>query len=437
MSDVTDLKIGEKIIRRDQMDPSLPELSFDRSALMLLDMQNEFLNPDGVFARKGLLQPLTPGERDELIFNATSLLEALRQGGRPVIYLKTAFRSDHADCFLSPPWRECLNDQVSCLVKGSRSAAVIDELQPESLDFVVTKKGHSAFQHTYLDRLLGSLDVDTCILLGNLLGSVEETAGQAGALGYDCFLAVDSCYPRRSPYLEGLTNTVFLKSTRELVATIRGSKIKPESRVYKPALLIVDLQNDPFHPEGIGHRLGFKKVTDPERDEIVRNNQRLAAAMRAQGCPIIYIRLIKRVRGLNGNLDHALCKVYMRNRPVPRGIDRSTEGTWGSEILDELQPQDGDFVLTKKSQGAFGTTHLHRLLRNLGVNLLLVTGGSVTGCLAGTTREGIGLGYRAIVVADATYSPSKRGFGLPALANRGAEIHTTDHVLSRLARAAW
>lgn len=437
MIDAKDPKIGGTPSRRGRIAPSLPELSFDRSALLLLDMQNEFLTPDGTFARNGLLQPLAPAERDELIFNAKTLLEAVRRAGRPVIYLKTAFRSDYADCFLSPPWRKCVKDQVLCLVKGSRSAAITDELQPEPRDFVIIKKGHSAFQHTYLDRLLDSHEVDTCILLGNLLGSVEETAGQGGALGYDFVLAVDSSYPRHSPYLEGLTNTVFIKSTRDLVAVIGTQKPKRQTPVTKPALLIVDLQNDPFHPEGIGHRLGFKKVTDSERDEIVRNNQRLAAAMRDRGYPVIYIRLVKGVRGLNGNLDHAMCKVYMRNRPFHEGVDRSTEGTWGAQILDELQPRDGDFVVTKKSQGAFGTTHLHRLLRNLGVNLLLVTGGSVTGCLAGTTREGIGLGYRAIVVADATYSPSKRGFGLPALANRGAEIHTTDYVLSRLAQDAW
>jgi nicotinamidase-related amidase len=123
--------------------------------------------------------------------------------------------------------------------------------------------------------------------------------------------------------------------------------------------------------------------------------------------------------------------MYKRLHVVPDGVDNCTEDTWGADFVDELKAQEGDFVLTKRSSSAFTTTHLHRLLRNLDVNLILLTGGSVSGCLAATMREGIALGYRAVVVSDATYPPDQRSVALQSLSKR-AEISRTDDVLTRL-----
>ena len=94
--------------------------------------------------------------------------------------------------------------------------------------------------------------------------------------------------------------------------------------------------------------------------------------------------------------------------------------------MAELAPQKNDYVLIKKGQSAFGFTPLHRLLRNLAINRCVVTGGAVTGCVSDTVREGAGLGYRTVVVSDATYPP--RSPYLASLTGR-AEINTTDEVM--------
>jgi nicotinamidase-related amidase len=110
-----------------------------------------------------------------------------------------------------------------------------------------------------------------------------------------------------------------------------------------------------------------------------------------------------------------------------------TDGTWGAEIVAELTPEPSDYIIGKRGHSAFGTTHLHRMLRNLGVNFIIVTGGSVVGCVADSTREGVGLGYKMVLVADATYPHEKRKLALPALASR-VEIRTTDEMLAWLER---
>jgi len=418
------------------MDSALPKLSLEHSALLFLDMQNEFLNPDGVFNRNGLIPPMTAADRQTLVLNSTILSQTMRETGRPIVYLKTVYRPDYKDCFLSPLWQSCLGQKRSALAKGSTGAAIIEELEPQVRDFVLTKKGHSAFQHTYLDRLLASWGIDTCIVAGNLHGSAHETFAQGGALGYDFVLAADACYPLHSPHLETFKNQALTLKVAEILVDSSMQTKNPERPIHKPALLMVDLQNDSVHEQGANHRLGFSNIKAEEKSEVIRNNQQLATAMREREFPVIYVKLIKKVRGKSAYVDTATSKLSLRAHPISERIERGAEGTWGAEFLDELQPRDGDFVVSKRSQSAFGTTHLHRLLRNLGVNLIIATGGSVMACLASTVREGVGLGYRVIVASDATYPANKRSIGLPVLASR-AEINATGEILTKLAQCGW
>ncbi len=417
-----------------------PELKVERSVLLLVDMQNGFLKSDSPFIQAGLI-PSIDGERQELVLNTQRLVGRMRQVGRPVVYITTAFRPDNADCFFSPPWRKCLNEAPSFLAEGSEGAAMIDGIRPKKGDFVLVKKGHSSFQHTYLDRLLSSLKVDTCVYVGNILGSMDETLRQGAALGYDNILVEDSSYPLRSAHLKTLVKRAFIVPTDEVLGWIGNSPHPtPDVTTVKPCLIIVDIQNDYLHPEGASHRLGFTQLPEEGRREIIENNLKLAAAMRAKGFPVVYIKSVrgraKSVGGRDNLVDTASSRMVRRINPIPPGIDNITEGTWGAEIVDEVKPQEGDYVVVKRGHSAFGTTHLHRFLRNLGANLLLFTGGSVTGCLSDSCREGIGLGYRAMVVADATYQPVRRIIGVPALASR-AEIATTDEALTKLDRGNW
>jgi nicotinamidase-related amidase len=146
--------------------------------------------------------------------------------------------------------------------------------------------------------------------------------------------------------------------------------------------------------------------------------------VRQKGFPVVYV---KSLRGKDRLIDTASAKAGMRKKDV----EYRTDGTWGSEIVAELTPEPSDYIVGKRGHSAFGTTHLHRMLRNLGVNFVIVTGGSVVGCVADSTREGVGLGYRMTLVGDATYPPEKRELAYPALASR-LEIRTTDEVIAWL-----
>ena len=144
--------------------------------------------------------------------------------------------------------------------------------------------------------------------------------------------------------------------------------------------------------------------------------------MREKGWPVVYVNLAHRI----DLSDSASPKIVHKNKQLPSGTGRRTEGSWGAQTVAELAPQEKDYVLIKKGQSAYGFTPLHRLLRNLAINPCVVTGGAVTGCVSDTVREGAGLGYRTVVVSDATYPP--RSPYLASLTGR-AEIKTTDEVM--------
>lgn len=403
------------------------QLRFDKSALLLLDMQNGFLKPDSPFIRGGLI-PSIAAERAELISNIQSALNAMRQAGRPVFFINTAFRADHADCYLSPSWRKCLAEYPQELVEGTESAAVVNELKPQKADFVIVKKGHSAFQFTHLDRALAALGIDTCVVAGNVLSSVEETIRQGAALGYENILLSNASFPLRFRLLKTLGSRTFDAATAEFLdwTTQASPAVTAEQRI-KPCLLVIDIQNDFMHPQGSQIQHGVHGLTDEDRAQIVGNNLRLLKVMRAKGWPIIYV---KSLRGQDRFVDTASARMALRKR----SMEYRTDGSWGAEIVDELKPEPKDYVIGKRGHSAFGTTHLHRMLRNLGVNTIVVTGGSVVGCVADSTREGVGLGYRVILVGDATYPPDKRDIGLASLGTR-LEVRTADETLQLLEKS--
>ncbi|MCS4538252.1 MAG: cysteine hydrolase [Thaumarchaeota archaeon] len=119
--------------------------------------------------------------------------------------------------------------------------------------------------------------------------------------------------------------------------------------------------------------------------------------MRSKRLPIIYVRNTKR----NDAIDYAGSRRGRRSKNLPMYVD----GTWGSQIVEEIKPRADDIVVVKRGHSAFSFTTLHRILRNLEVDKCIVTGGAVNGCVADTVMEGAGLGYEFIVVSDATFRP--------------------------------
>lgn len=151
------------------MDTAVPGPDPSRSALIIVDMQNDFVHPDGGFARcarenpeRGWDMPFLMGT----IPQVRRLLEAFRRAGRPVIHIITTHDPAYADAQW-PHWRSGLTgENRTFLIEGSWGAQIADELKPQDGEHIVIKKGYGGFSNTPLDTILRHLGITTCVVAG-------------------------------------------------------------------------------------------------------------------------------------------------------------------------------------------------------------------------------------------------------------------------------
>jgi nicotinamidase-related amidase len=190
-----------------QADGKLITIDLARTAIIVVDMQNDFCHPAGWLAHIGVdvapaRAPIAPLER---------LLPALRGVGIPVVWLNWGNRPDRLN--LSPALLHVYNPTgagtglgdllpgtgAKVLERGSWSAAIVDELKVEPSDIQVAKYRMSGFQDTELDSILRNLGVTTLMFAGvNADQCVLCTLQDANFRGYDCLLLED-CTATTSP----------------------------------------------------------------------------------------------------------------------------------------------------------------------------------------------------------------------------------------------
>lgn len=171
-----------------------------RSALLVIDMQNDFLHPDGWLAGIGV--DVAPARA--CIAPLARLIPAAR-AAMPVIWVNWGARPDRAN--LSPALLHvydgaargaglgdaCGPRAAPVLTLGSWSAQVVDELAPHPGDIHLAKHRMSGFWDTPLDSILRNLRVDTLFLGGvNADQCVLHTLADANFLGYDTVLVEDA-----------------------------------------------------------------------------------------------------------------------------------------------------------------------------------------------------------------------------------------------------
>ena len=178
------------------------------------------------------------------------------------------------------------------------------------------------------------------------------------------------------------------------------------------ALLIIDMLNDFVHKDG--------KLYIPKSESIIPNVKALADAFRKRGMPVIYTN------------DSHIPKV---DKELQLWGEHAVRGTWGAEVVEELKPKEGDFVIVKRRYSAFFSTDLDLLLRELGVEEVVLTGVATNVCVLHTAADAFFRGYKITVVEDGTmaYPPETQGQWLEYMKNvYGARIVKTEELLKEI-----
>jgi nicotinamidase-related amidase len=164
------------------------------------------------------------------------------------------------------------------------------------------------------------------------------------------------------------------------------------------ALLVMDFENDIVHPEGAFKDFGFAQMVAD--NNVLDKTSQLLAAARSSGVTVIYVSVKFREgypeRPANSGLWQGL-----------HGANALVEGTWGSQIHDQLTPEKGEPIVTKRGVSAFAASDIEQILHNKRIGTLILAGVATNFVVEGTARQACDLGYDTIVVGDCCASMSQ------------------------------
>ncbi|MDN7131236.1 N-carbamoylsarcosine amidohydrolase [Vreelandella profundi] len=151
----------------------------------------------------------------------------------------------------------------------------------------------------------------------------------------------------------------------------------------KPALLVVDFMQGYTTP---GSPLFAQGVVDA-----VANMPTLLAAARRSGTPVIHTNILYHAP------DQIDGGIWVKKAPVMRAM---VAGNPYAAFCPEVTPGEDELVMTKQYASAFFGTSLASTLVAMGVDTLIITGCSTSGCIRATAVDGLQHGFRVIVVRD-------------------------------------
>jgi nicotinamidase-related amidase len=210
-----------------------------------------------------------------------------------------------------------------------------------------------------------------------------------------------------------------------------GVKIEPQDRLERPALLIVDMQNDFV-------RLGAPLEVSDARATI-EPHRALIAAFRARGHAIVYTKFITTpYRSLLWNWSPE-CEPDTKCcwKGHQRTYEDSNEALECTDIIREIYPEPADLIVEKFGYGAFHGTPLADMLHSLNVRSVVVTGTVTQICVEETAREAFHHGFRTTLVEDAvsSFAPNLHAATLENFAMKFGWVSSSGDLLARIGEA--
>jgi ureidoacrylate peracid hydrolase len=191
----------------------------------------------------------------------------------------------------------------------------------------------------------------------------------------------------------------------------------------RTVLVNIDLQNDFLHADGWYAK---SDIDISHMQRVIEPVERLVAACRERSVPVVWT-----LHGTHGVEDGG---PFMELRPVLRDGGLRA-GTWGYEILAELQPQAEDRFVEKNRLSAFFQTNLELVLRGLGAETVLITGVLTNQCVGATCKDALFRDFKPIVVEETTGTtlPHLHGPAIEMIRVGWGQVNTLEQTLAELA----
>ena len=191
-----------------------------------------------------------------------------------------------------------------------------------------------------------------------------------------------------------------MKSSRSSVLRTIESQVDPKHA----ALVIVDVQNDFVHPEGIhGRRTADLWRENPSIPTMLERLPWLIKEARKAKCLIVFVRWLGDPQYVSESLTYLLERSDMYG-------EICISGTFGAEFYGDIRPGDSsrEVVVTKYRYSSFAGSDLDLILRSNGIKTVVVTGVATCGCVESTARNAFSADYYLVVPCDACADYSDR-----------------------------
>ena len=190
----------------------------------------------------------------------------------------------------------------------------------------------------------------------------------------------------------------------------------------RTALLLIDLQKGEYNERVVKAEPHHAYFWDRLARIVIPNGQKLLAACRAAGVEVLFtIVECYTLDGRDRSLDYKVSGIFF------------AKGSREAQVLDELKPLPNEIVIPKMSSSVFVSTNIDYVLRNLGIEYLMVMGLLTDQCVESAIRDACDLGYLVTLVPDACATKSQERHDATLRAIKGyCRQRKTDQVLAEL-----
>src|SRR5579871_4011173 len=133
-------------------------------ALLVIDLQVDFVSPDGYLAKKGY----DPSPLRAILPNVNRLIKAVRSAGALIVHTRQGYRADLADMTPYEKWRRRRAgvDETRVLIRSSPGYEIVSDIEVTDTDIIVDKTANGAFTYTDLEHILRAKGISHLLFTG-------------------------------------------------------------------------------------------------------------------------------------------------------------------------------------------------------------------------------------------------------------------------------